>query len=358
MENRTINAWQTAIILFVLLFANKILVLPSLIYEEAGLEGFLIPIFLFIVEFGLLFLFFLLKNKFPNQSFSDLIRKYCGKIVATAVFVLFMIFFLAKSVLIYNITYVFFRNLIYKDSGNILFLFCFLPVVNHLAISGERVMGRTMQLFFPIILLTVVFCICVGFFGINSSPLLFESNGLDIFLTTIKHVSSFGDVLFLFVIMDKIKIKKGEWKIVFSLAGLSAVLICLVVGVFIFSYTYTSFMHPFAIFELMSYVKDYGGIGRIDIFSMMLIIVLAYFHLAIYLKGFMSSFDFVFKRVGSVYSVLTFDIAFVFAINFFVLNLSKTIIYGENYLSYLSIVSFVIVPLVTVLLLCKKRREQ
>ncbi|MGN1201016.1 MAG: GerAB/ArcD/ProY family transporter [Candidatus Caccovivens sp.] len=358
MKSKTINAWQTGIMLFILMFANKMLVLPSLLYEQAGLEAFVIPVLLFALEFGLLYVFYLLKNKYPDLSFSDLLTKHFGKIVTYIVYVLFMFYFLAKAVLLYNVTYVFFRTLIYKDSSNILFLFCFLPVINHMAICGVRVMGRTMQLFFPIILLTVLFCIGIGFLGINSSPLLFEADFSKIFLTTLKHLSSFGDIVFLFVIMDKIKIKKGEWKVIFSFAGFSMFLVSLITTVFILSYTYTSFMHPFAIFEIMSYVKEYSGLGRIDIISMMLIIVFTYFHLAIYMKCFMLSFDFVFQKPPYIYSVLTFDIAFVLSINYLVLNLSKAIIYGEEFLPYLSILSFVIVPLLCVILFCKERRRQ
>ena len=123
--DRSITAWQTGIILFILLFANKILILPSLLYEDAKLEAFLVPIFLFVLELGLIFLFYRIKTKYPSERFSDILKNHYGKFVTYSLYVLILVFFFCKALLLYNVTYIFFRNMVYKDSGNILFLFCF-----------------------------------------------------------------------------------------------------------------------------------------------------------------------------------------------------------------------------------------
>ncbi|MDE6583147.1 MAG: hypothetical protein K2K31_00650, partial [Clostridia bacterium] len=68
VKDRSITAWQLGILIFMLMFANKILVLPSLLYEGAKLEGYFVPIILFILEFGLVYLFYRMKKAFPTQS--------------------------------------------------------------------------------------------------------------------------------------------------------------------------------------------------------------------------------------------------------------------------------------------------
>lgn len=343
-NDKSINAWQTGIIIFVFMFANKVLMLPSLLFESAKFESFFVPIILSVLEMGVLYLFFRLKTRFPTQSFSHILKTYCSKYVMWIIYLLFAIYFLSKAILVYNITYIFFKTVIYKDADNLLFLACFLPIINHLVCRGLRVMGRTMQLFFPVVLTLVTFCILVGFFGINSKPLIFQSSGDEIISALFKHISAFGDMIFLFVIMHKIKIKKGQWKIVFSLSGISFLLVVLVNFVFMLSYTYTAFMHPFALFEIMNYVKEFGGTGRIDILSMIVIIIMTYFQLAIYLKGFMISFQAVFYKIKKTYSLLTFNLLFLFLINYVVLNLEVAVYYGENVLPFVSIFSFVIIP--------------
>jgi len=202
----------------------------------------------------------------------------------------------------------------------------------------------------------VVFCIVVGVLGIDTNTMLFTSKSSDVFLSTFRHISAFGDTIFLFVVMDKINVKKGEWKVVFSLAGLSAICVIAVCAIFIFSYTYTSYMHPFALFEIMSYVKETGGIGRIDIISVVVIIILTYFHLAICMKGFLDSFVETFK-LNNIYGSISFQIVFLILINYLVLNVEKAISYGEVYLPYISAIPFVIIPIFAIISLFFKKRE-
>ena len=355
--DKTINSWQAGILLFILLFANKILLLPSLLYEDAAMGAVFVPVILLSLEMGLLFLFYKIKNKFPNESFATIVRAHCGRVVKIILYVFFAIFFLGKAVLLYNVTYVFFRNLIYKDAGDFLFLFCFLPIINHLAICGLRTIGRTAQLFFPVISVICVFCIVVGVFGINSEPLIFDSSAVQIFTATFKHISSFGDTIFLFVIMDRVIVKKGQWKVLFSFAGAASFLVIAITLVFMLSYTYTSFMHSYALFEIMSFVKEYGGIGRIDIISMVLIIIYAYFHLAIYFKAFMCSFNEIFEGINSIYGLLSFNFLFLIIVQLIIVNLESAVVYSEKVLPFATILSFVIVPILAIILLCVKRKD-
>lgn len=356
VNDKSITAFQAGIMLFILLFANKILVLPALLYDGAKFNAIFIPICLFVLEFLLLWLFFVVKKKFPTQSLSEVISSNCGKIVKTSLYIFILMFFICKAVLLYNISYIFFRNMLYKDSSNFIFLFCFIPIINHMALCGLRVMGRTSQLFFPVIALITLFCIVVGFFGVNKCPLLFDGTFNGFIMTLLKHFSCFGDVMFLFLIMDKVEIKKGQSKIIFFFALASAIFVVTVITLFIFSYTYTSFMHPYAIFEIMSYVKEYGGVGRIDIISMVLIIIYAYFHLSIYLKAFMLCFQEIFPKISAVYSVITFDLIFLVVVNCFIINLETAVIYGENILPFFEIIPFVILPIILLISIFLNRR--
>lgn len=358
IRDKAIGAWQTGIILFFLIFANKILILPSLLFNNAKFEGLIAPIFLFLIELGLLFLFYKLKKKFPKERFFDVIKNNFGKVVTIIVFFLIGIYFLGKMVLLYNVTYIFFRNLIYKESNNTLFLICLLPVVNHLAICGVRTIGRTAQLFLPGVVAILIFAVVVGVFGINSSVIMEQSTFSNIALSALRHVSVFGDTIILFLFMDKINIKKGEWKVVFSFFGAGAASVMAIIVVFFLSYTYTSFLHPFAFFEILSYVKEYGGLGRLDIISMVLIIFLTYFQLAIYLKAFFVCFDGIFPKLDRIYSVLTFNFIFIILIYVAVINLSRIIIYAEYYLPYLSIIAFIIVPVCCFIALIAKWRKE
>ena len=350
-----ISAWQVGMLLFVLMFANKVMVLPSLLSEKVKMEAFFVPIVMFLIDFAVLFLFFFLKKKHPNDSFFDVVKMHFGKAFAVFLYILFIVFFMSKTILLYNVSYIFLRNLIYRDASSLLFLFCVLPVVNFLAFSGLRPLGRTIQIFFPIIVLIVTICLVIGGFGINSSMLLFQTPASSVFVQSLKYVGSFGDTLVLFLFMDKINIQKKQWKVIFSLEILGMLFVVGINLIFILSYTYTSFLHPFAIFELMSFVKEYEGLGRIDIISVVLIIVLVYFHLSIYLKGVLCAVEKPFPKFKSNYSIVLYDVLVAVLSIFVFFNLGRTIIFGESVLPYCCILPLVIVPAVCIIAITKKR---
>ena len=50
------------------IFANKIFLLPSLMYEGAKSDGFFIALLLYALDFLTLIVFLLLKRKYPTQK--------------------------------------------------------------------------------------------------------------------------------------------------------------------------------------------------------------------------------------------------------------------------------------------------
>ena len=358
IKDKKITIWQAGIMLFMLMFANKILVLPSLLSEEVKMEAFFVPIVAFLVDIMLLCIFIYLKKRFPNEKLFDVIKKRFGKAVTIIVYIGFAMYFFMKTVLLYNVTYMFLRNLIYRDSGNMLFLISVLPVVNFLAFVDLRALGRTIQLFFPIVVFGIVFCVIIGFFGINGNLLLFQSSLPQILTSAAKNIGCFGDTIFLFLIMDKIEMKKGQAKILFSLQIGAIILVDLVHFVFILSYTYTTFLHPFAIFELMSFVKEYEGLGRIDVISVILIVIMMYFLLAIYLKAILCCTGDIFPSVNPNCFIVLYDVIVgIFAVAIF-FTLGRVILFGKMLLPYVGVVSLIVVPLISIISLVDRKKEK
>ena len=357
MKSHTINIWQTGIMLFLLLFANKILLLPSLMFKDTNVEGIFCYVILFVLEILLVTLFIFLKRSYPDKSFSSLIEEKFGKITLKIIYFLFTLFFLFKIVLVYNVTYIFFKDLIYKENNVFLYLICFLPIVNYLAFIGLRVTGRTCQIFFPIILIILLFCVVVSFIGQRSIPLLYQSNFPKLLLATVKHLPAFGDSLFLFIFMDKINYKKGDGKKLFLFCGLAIGIVVAIAISFYLAYTYTSFMHPYAIFEILGNIKDYGGLGRIDVISLILVMFLTYFQIGIYLLCFVQSFRIVLPKLNKIYALISFNFVFLVFVFLLIRNLERTILYAENILPYFSVISFVIVPVCVLIFLISHRRK-
>ena len=350
-----VSAWQTGILLFVVLFANKILVLPSLVYQKTNWFVFFVFGCLFMLELLLVCLFLHLKKQRPNESFFDIIKERFGRISLVIFCVVVILFFFAKCVLLYNIVHMFLRSVMYRKGADILFLICFLPVSNFLAFSGVKALGRTAQIFFPFIVIVLVCCVIIGSLAVKGG-IIFSGIDFGTFVKgLLRYVGPFGDSLFLFVFMDKVKIEQGQFKVIVSFAILSAIFVVLICIIFVLTYSYTAFLHPFAIFEMLSFVKEYEGLGRLDVIPVVVVMFLTFFQLAIYLKSIFLTTEKLFFKCREKYSIFIYNLAFVLVVETIVTNLSGTIWCAENILPFLSIVPFAFVPICAVF---SKRRKR
>jgi len=173
MKN-TISLRQAACILGILVFTNKVLVLPSLFYEDVGVDGIFILIGLFLIDFLMIPLFFLLKKRFPTESFFNILSQIITKYGAVIIYVLLCGFFLMKALSTYNISLMYLKNQVYFEISEFVFIICFLTIANSLALKGLRSSGRTTEFFYYIMIGLIVFstfAMCVNFAGV---PVMFK----------------------------------------------------------------------------------------------------------------------------------------------------------------------------------------
>ena len=140
---KTISVRQTAIIISILLFANKILVLPSLLYEVSKADGFFIILFLLSLEFLILLMFLRLKSLYPSTSFYDILKLKLGTFLAKFFYILLAIYFFYKIMLLFNICYMYFHVQVYIDASYYIFIFAFLVIINSSVLRGIRPIARS-----------------------------------------------------------------------------------------------------------------------------------------------------------------------------------------------------------------------
>ena len=159
--------------------------------------------------------------------------------------------------------------------------------------------------------------------------------------------------------MDKIQFKKNKEKIYFIYSAIGILSVLAIVLMFYLIYGSTAFLHVNAISDIINFSNNYGEIGRLDIISMLLVMFLTYFQLNIYGNCFSECFSKVFNKLSTVYSVVSLDLAFLFCV-IFIFNSLQTISFSlRNIFPYLSILSFVCIPIISfVCLLSDKKGEK
>ena len=336
--------------MFFICFANKILILPSLLFKDIKGDGIFIYILGFLLDLGLLFIFIKLKKTYENLSFFQILSKNFTKFTAIFIYTIGLIFFFMKFLLTFNVTIIYFKQKIYPDGNILLFLVCFLPIVTHAVLIGLRSIGRCGQFFFLIVLLGFLSCYFISLTNYNSMPILFDTTILKFSTTMLKNSFAFGDFVILFFMMDKIELKNKDVKKLAWLSVLGSALATALMVSFFVIYQNTAFLYPSAISDIISVNTSFTRIGQIELFAMFIVAFITFYQLIIYAYCFNEAFTHLFK-IKDWASMLWFNLIFIF-VSYFIFNSIERVVFLAQTLSlYLGALPYVLVPLFGILAL-------
>ena len=356
MKDTTISARQAGMLCAVLVLANKIFLLPSLIYEGAKSDGFFVALMLFIVDLFVLTTFFMLKAKYPDNTLDYILEKHIGKIFSKIIYIILMIFFLFKVLLTYSVVYAYLKGQVYQDEFALLALISVIPVVNHAVVTGLRSFSRTIELYFYAISAGVLICLAVALVNNQGMPYFFNTSVPEFFNSAFKHIFTFGDYIFLFLIIDKIKMEKKEGKEILKFAGIGIFFVLSIFFLFYSIYQITAFMHNNALTDILSASNQSNSVGRLDVIAMLTIMFLSYFQLSIFAFGFSEAFCNVFHKLNRAYSVAVFDVIFIIVYVILVGRYENMLLYTRSWLPYLALVTNYLIPLMIFFMALPKKK--
>lgn len=351
----SISSRQVGVLCAISIFANKILLLPSLLYENAKADGFFVVALLFLIDLMILFSFFYLKKKFPVQSFGEILTFFFGKVIAKVIFLAFVVFFMFKVFLIYSTSFIYLKQQVYQGEFALLAMVCILPVINHVAFTGLRSMARTIEMFFYIISFGFVLCLAISTFTYKSSPLFFTSDITAFASTAFRHIFSFGDYLFLFIIIDKVSLTQKDKKRVLKYVFFAIFLVLTLFFLFYSLYQITAFMHNNALSDILIFSVVFNAVGRIDIIAMLTIMFLAIFQMELFHYCFCDAFVNFLPKLNKIFAVITFDIFFFIVYLMLIGKYENMVIQVEVWLPYLTIMLNYLLPLLLGLFSFKKK---
>ncbi len=352
----TISTRQTAIISSLLIFANKLLVLPSLLYERSKADGFFAVLILLALEMLLLYMFLKVKNAYPNLSFYELIKQKLGVVFAKFFYVLLIVYFFFKVMLLFNVTFMYLHIQVYLDATYYLFMFAFLFVMTTSALRGLRPLARGAEFVFSFIVASLLFCLFLSFFNFRSFPIFFEQKFGNVLNSSWHTACCCGDVLVLFVIMDKIELRKGFNKKVLIYSGLSCLLVLLVFFMFYSIFGVTSFVHNNALSDIITFSYRFLDLGRLDLVAIIVNMFLSFLQLSIYAYMLMVCFKQIFPKITDVYIVTFYNLVFIVIMISAAINYVTVIYLAENVFSLAAPFIHFIVP--AILFVCALRKSK
>ena len=357
MKDR-ISVRQGGILIVLALLSNKVLLLPSLLFEKTQTDGIFSMLFAFAIEMLFLPLFLWLKNKYPDKSFFEILKGLIKSFPAKLVFVLLALFMAIKALLTFSIVYVYFKQEIYQEEFLVLILFCMLPVLTHGVITGLRSISRTMEFFFSLLLTGFFICLSLSLFTPISFPNFFVASAKDIFSSAFKYFIVFDDFIILFIIMDKIDISKGKSRSLYFYALLGVFMVLLLFFLFYSKYPVTAFMHDNALSDLLVFSVQFSAIGRLDIVAMLTIMLKTLFQMEIYSFGFCKCFEEVFPLLNRKHAIALFDLSFVLIFSLFIGNHADIVEFAGGWFSVVAIVVAVVVGILSICACLTGRKDE
>lgn len=352
-----ISSRQAAIITCIMIFANKVLTLPSLLYEKSKADSIFVLALMFLVDIGVLFLFFKLKQKFKDESFFEILKKTLSKPVAIGVYALFFVYFMIILLINFNFTHVYFRSQVYHDAQELVFLFVGIVIMISAVMRGLRPFARTLEFIYIFIITGLLACIFISISNFKEFPIFFDSNMGDIFFNSYHYAFAFGDVLYLFLIIDKIDLtKKGEKQILKYILFAMAMVIG---GYFMFFSIYqnTVFMHPNAVSDILVLSYQTFSIGRLEILAVVIIMLLTLGQLGLYAYVLSLILRKIFPRMSKPLSVVVVMVLFFGLYMIFFNNLDMIKIAFTGDVPILALILQYLLPIVLfiIILLPKKK---
>ena len=135
IKEHTISARQACVIIVMCIFANKILLLPSLMYEKSKADAIFAILILFALDLIVLPIFFKLKQLFPNEKLYNILSRKISPFLTKLIYLIFSAYFMFKALLVFSVTYVYFKQQIYQDEFLFLAIIAFSSIVKELDIA-------------------------------------------------------------------------------------------------------------------------------------------------------------------------------------------------------------------------------
>jgi len=237
-SSRTVNGRQIAILLFIAIISTKLILMPGQLSAISGHDAYLSYFITSIITFTSVLLCLYICKHSTQKSFYELLKQVFSGVGAKIICFLFFIFFMSKITLIDYQIESFLNEVLYDNLRWVIFVIPFYLVFAFIAFRGPRVIGRTVEIIFPIAVAVLFLAVISAVGNIDFLNLLpFGASGFkNIISGAITGFGMGGEFLFLFVFLENIS-EKNKFTprcITYGAIGFAVVVVFLIIFATIF----------------------------------------------------------------------------------------------------------------------------
>ena len=237
MDKNRVKMDQLALLYLLLITGGKFLSLPSILAGDVGHDSWLAMIFSFLWDgICLCFLLWAIKlNSKANMDISAILDKSVSKVVSKILLVIFFVIFMLRTMILMTSCYEMF-SITFDVSTNWIVYVIPVAIVSFFAIQkGFNAIARTSQLLFGVILLSVIALLVSPLMEVEFTQLLpvGEAGWGKILQTSYMRSFWFSDYMFIYFVLDGVKVKKRVFTPVMVCFGIGVALTVLLNAVFV-----------------------------------------------------------------------------------------------------------------------------
>lgn len=248
---KQLSTRQANAILFVVMIASKLIMLPSVISYFSEQDTIFVFLFSFILDFAFSLGVICLIDRLDETILHFLERKI-GKLLTIIIAVLFALLFTMKSVDIIIENYILFDEKIYVELNKSLFFLMMLVFSCYFASRQLRSFRRTVEILLFLICFSFVLTVIVSFAGMRFNNLLpmFTTGARNIFVQVFKKNFWFGDFIFMLPFVGNVqKIKFTKKRFIMTYV-FSSIVILFFVAIFLGIFNQTASMHRICMLDI------------------------------------------------------------------------------------------------------------
>ncbi len=355
---KQLNTRQICLFFIAFLPISKLFTLPSVLATFANEDMWISAILNSLLDLGtLIALIFVCKR--ANTNFYGMLEHVFGKIGAKVIVGLYFVYFMLKAILPINEQKDYVEFTLYTLLPTTFYFFPFFIVALYCCTKKLRVIGRVADIMWIVTLTGVSLLFVLSISNTNFTAILpVGANGLtNILKGSFNGISWFGDSLYMLFFVGEFTYKKKDGiKIILSyIAGILIVVFFMI----IFYCIFTSIAHRqrFALTEISKYTTVINNTGRFDYLGILMILLSNFFALSTPLYFGARTLEYIcgFKKS---WIATTIVVTIQFAISVFLYqyfySIEKFIV---NYASYFFLLMANVLPILTLLLTIKRKKE-
>ena len=265
---KEVTSNQVISFVIVVFICNKLLILPSLLFNMVGTDGIMIVVSKLAIGVIAALIIVLSYKLCPDATFKDLLESFMGKWGFKIFCVINLIFFITKTFLVLTEGQKFMNSTIYESFDTLLFAIPMFLIGGYVAFKGLRNVARTSEVFVRIILIGLIFTMAIALTVVDFSNLLpLGTHSSSQMQSADINVSMwFGNFLIVALCLGKTKYCKNFGRTMIITSVLSAALAIAFIGIYYSIFGPASGIHQFAISEITEFSPQIASLTKLDWF--------------------------------------------------------------------------------------------